>query len=232
MPIKKVAKLDELPEPQRAGALKLEDGSYIVDEPVDTAALRAEGQRALDAERERADAAERERKRLEREYAALKREQEAREKGTTKEEIERLRAEDAAARKPLEDKIAALEKENRTLKLDDKVRQIALDKGIMKTRIAKAMKDLDGRFELTADGTGIIVKGADGKATTETVEDFFTKTYKEEAPFFYEGPGGSGSGAEQGGSGSGAGGYDPVAAGKAAAAAQKKDAGQNALAFQ
>lgn len=233
MPIKKVAKLEDIAEAQRKDALKLEDGSYIIDEPVDTAALKAEGQRALDAERTRADNEEKERKRIAKELADLKRDQAAAGKGVSAEEIERLRKEDADARKPLEDRIAALEKENRTLKLDDRVRQIGLEKGLMKTRIAKAMKDLEGRFDLASDGKTIVVKDADGKATTQTIEDFFETTYKSEAAFFYEGAGGSGSGADASSSGGSATGLESAAAaGKAAGQRQKQIAAESALAFK
>ncbi len=232
MPLKTFDSKDAVPAELRDKAIETRDSKWIVEEPVDLAALRAEGQRALDAERTRAENEEKERKKLAKELADLKRDQAAAGKGVSAEELERLRKEDADARRPLEERVAALEKENRTLKLDDKVRQIALDKGIMKDRIKKAMKDLEGRFELTSDGTGIVVKDADGKATTESVESFFEKTYKAESPFFYQADTGSGSGAGSGGSDSGSG-YDPVAAGKAAAEKQKKEsAAASSLAFK
>jgi shikimate 5-dehydrogenase len=53
--------------------------------------------------------------------------------------------------------------------------------------------------------TNIVVKDKDGKATTEKIEDFLSKTFKKEKPWLYAGSGGSGSGA----TGSGGSGNEP-----------------------
>ncbi len=226
MPLKTFKTREEIPEAQRSKAIELKDG-FVIEELPEIDNLKS----ALETERTRASDAEKTLKDIKKELDDLKRQQTAGDKGVTAAELERLRNEDKEARRPLEDRIAALEKENRTLKLDDRVRQIGLDKGLMKTRVAKAMKDLEGRFELDKDGN-IVVKDSEGKATKLTVEEFFEKTYREEAPFFYEGVSSSGSGAEGSGSGSGGKGYDAAAAGHAAAAAQKKASQANDLALR
>jgi hypothetical protein len=42
--------------------------------------------------------------------------------------------------------------------------------------------------------TNIVVKDKDGKATTEKIEDFLSKTFKKEKPWLYAGSGARGSG--------------------------------------
>lgn len=187
---------------------------------------------ALEKERQRAKEEEKARKAAEKERDELKRAQDAAKQGITEEQLQKIRDDEAKARKPIEDERDALKKENRKLKLDDKARALALKAGVMPDRLDKAMRDLADRLDLAEGGDTIVVKDTKGNVTAETVEDFLTKTYKAEAPFFYAGTGASGSGAEGSSGAGGAGGYDPVAAGKAAAAAQKTSREQNALAFR
>lgn len=189
-------------------------------------------QTALDAQRTIAENEERSRKKAEKEISDLKRAADARAKGITEEQLAEIQAKEALARKPIEDELATTKAENRKLKLTDRVKALALASGVMPDRIGQAMKDLEGRVDLTEDGNSIVVKDVAGKVTAETINDFLSKTYKTEAPFFYVGSGTSGSGADGSDGGSGQSGYDPVAAGKAAAAEQKKSAGESALAFK
>lgn len=158
---------------------------------------------ALNGERERATEQERLRKAAEKERDDLKRAEKAKAAGISDEELQKLRDDEAKARKPLEDKIAAQDKRIRQLTLTDRVKALALTAGVMPDRIKQAMKILDERTDLT-DADGIVVKDEDGKVTTETIEDFLAKTFKKESPWFYAGAGASGSGASgSGGSGGG-----------------------------
>lgn len=186
---------------------------------------------ALESERTARAEAEKAQKKAEKEAAELKRSAEARSKGITEEELQKIRDAEAAARKPIEDELASTKAENRKLKLTDRVKAKALESGVMPDRIEKAMRDLNSRVDLTEDGNSIVVKDASGKVTAETIDDFLSKTYKTEAPFFYAGSGSSGSGSEGSQGGAGQGSYDPVAAGKKAAEEQKKTAGEKSLAF-
>jgi hypothetical protein len=233
MPIKLYDKRDDVPEAQRAAAIETRDGKFAAEEVPDPA-LGDAGKKALQAERDRADKAERDRKAAEKERDELKLKAEAAEKGITEAELQKIRDAEAAGRKPIEEERDRVKAENRKLKLDDRVRALGVKYGWMPDRIEKAMKDLQGRVDLTEDEKGIVVKDANGNVTTETIDNFLEKTYKAEAPFFYAGSGGSGSGSDgSGGGGSGGEGTeDAVKAGKAAAAEQKKGREANALAFK
>jgi hypothetical protein len=222
----------EVPEAIRATAIETKEGKWAVEET--DPALGEAGAKALKterdarkAEKDRADAAERERD-------ELKRTADAAEKGITKEALDKIRSDEAAARKPLEDQIAALKATNRKLSLTDRLTAKLLAAGVMKDRVAKALKDIEGsRVDLTDDGADFVVKDAKGNVTSETLDDFLGKTYKAESPFFYEGTNASGSGAEGGdAAGTDGGKAAAVASGKAAAAEQKKSATENALAFK
>lgn len=161
---------------------------------------------ALEAERTRAATEETARKKAERELADVKRKETAAQHGITDEQLKSLRDEDAQKRKPIEDENAALKAENRKLKLTDRVQKLALDNGVMPDRIEDAMMNLERRVDLT-DGDNIVVKDKAGNVTTEKVEDFLAKTFRQEKPWLYQGTGASGSGA-QGSGGNGGGGKD------------------------
>lgn len=222
---------DAIPEALRSKALELKDGKFAVDEPEDPS-LGDAGKRALDAmkeerrkERVRAEAAEKERD-------ELKAAAEAAAKGISKEALEEIRQKEAAARKPLEDENATLKAKLRQTLRTDRLEAKLLKAGVMPDRVKKALKDLDDRVDLTEEGDDFVVKDANGKVTAETIDDFLSKTYKAESPFFYSGSGASGSGAEGSDFAADASGYNPVAAGKQAAAEQKKSATENQLAFK
>lgn len=228
MSLKTVDTKEAVPETLRDKAIETADKKWIYEE-VDPNAISPAAQTALDKERQKAKDAEAARKAAEKERDELKQKQEAAEKGISAEELQKIKDAEALARRPIEEERDRLKAENKKLKLTDRVRQLGLDKGVMKDRINAGMKIYGDRFDLADDGETIIVKDADGKVTTQSAADFWEKTAKTESAYLFEGPGGSGSGAGQGGEGGGTG-YDPVAEGKKMAAAQQRTTADRALA--
>jgi hypothetical protein len=152
-------------------------------------------------EKERREAAERERD-------ELKRTKEAADSGVTEAALKKIRDDEAAARKPIEDENKILRDENRKLKLTDRVRALYLsDKvGGMADRADDAMdllfkKDHE-RVDL-GDADGLMFKDEKGQVTADDAETFFKK-FRAVKPWLFKGSGASGSGAE-GSNGSGAG---------------------------
>lgn len=183
--------LDAVPEALRATAVETKDGKLAVSE--DDPALGDAGKAALEAERTARTAAEKARKDAEKERDELKRSAEARAKGVTEEELQRIRDAEAAARRPIEEERDRLAAENKKLKLTDRVQALALKHGVMADRIEDAMKLLDGRTDL-GDADGIVVLDKAGKVTAEPIDDFLSKTFKKEKPWLYAGSGATGGG--------------------------------------
>lgn len=234
MPFPIYDKQEDVPEAFRS-EYEEKGGKWVAKAPPapEGDGLGEKGKETLKKERERATKAEREAKEARDRIAELEREQEAASKGISKEALDKLREDEIKARKPLTDENEALKRENRQLKLTDRLTTKLLAAGVLKDRLPKALKDIEGsRVDLTDDGKDFVVRDINGNPTTETVEDFLTKTYPKEAPFFYAGVNGSGSGAEGGTDGAPLNGYDPVKAGKDAAAAQKKDNANAGLALK
>lgn len=96
----------------------------------------------------------------------------------------------------------ALRTQLRTLQLDDKAKAAFIKAGGRPERADAMLKLNRDRLDLVDDR--IVIKNAKGETTTETVEDFFAKSYKTEMPDFYKGTQASGGGAS-GGSGGGSG---------------------------
>lgn len=223
---------DAVPADQREKALETKDGKWAAEE-IDPNAVSAAAQATIDKvrkekkeEKERADAEKVRADALEAAAAAAA-------SGVTREQLDKINADAEKKFKPVVDENAQLKGKLRKVLLGDRLEARLLKAGVMPDRVAKAVKDLDGRVDLTDDGEDFVVNDAKGKVTSETLDDFLSKTYKTEAPFFYAGTGGSGSGADgSSGGGGGGGGYDPVAAGKALATEQKKSAASNADAFR
>lgn len=190
-----------VPDAQREAAIATADGKFIVDEPGKTDADVATLTGTLERERTEKREAERLRKAAEKERDDLKRAADAREKGISEEELQKIRDAEALARKPIEDELATTKAENRKLKLTDKVQALYLANGGMPDRVEDAMLALEKRTDL-GDAGGIVFLGKDGKATAEDAAAFF-KAFKIEKPWLFAGSGGSGSGA--GGSGGGGG---------------------------
>lgn len=192
---------------------------------------------ALEKERKARRDEEAARKTAEKERDELKRKQEAREKGISEEELQKIRDAEEKARKPIVDENEQLKAENRKLKLDDKARALALKAGVMPDRIEDAMVLLASRLDLSTDGN-ILIKDAAGAVTTQTADDFFSKTFKEEKKYLYAGPDSSGDNAS-GNQSKGAATGDQAkaldaaaAAGKAAGESARKSIENNALAFR
>lgn len=228
MPLPTYDKQEDVPEAQRDDYAEHE-GKWRPKVEIDLAVERKKRQQLLDEKKE----AERLRKEAEKERDELKRAAEAKEKGISEEELQKIRDDEAKARKPIEDENAALKAENDKLKRYDRVRALALSKdvGVMSDRIDDAMELLEKRTVLTKEGT-IAVKDKDGNVTVEKIEDFLKTTFRKEKPWLYVGPESSGSGAEGSQGGGGQGSYDPVAAGKKAAEEQKKGNAEKTLAFK
>lgn len=186
-------KKEDVPDAQRKDAIETKDGKFAADIP-ESPDLGDKGKKALQAERERADQAEKDAKALQKKVDDLEKTQKARDAGITDDQLEVLRKEDAAKRKPIEDEVERLRLENRKLNRDDRVQKLALDSGVMKDRIKTAMKELDARVQLAKDGKELVVFDADGKITTEAIDTFLKTTFKKEFPWLYQGAGGSGSG--------------------------------------
>lgn len=194
MPIKTYKAQADIPEAQRGNALELKDGSFAVEEDVpDVTKLMT----AIETERDRAKTAERAERVAAKALDEMRRTADAKSKGISEEELQKIRDAEAAARKPIEEERDRLASDNRKLRLTDRVRALYLDPKIgggMPDRVEDAMDQLDKRTDLGDEG-GIVYKGKDGKLTAESTETFFAK-FRVEKPWLFSGAGGSGSGAE------------------------------------
>lgn len=133
----------------------------------------------------------------------LQRAADAKAGGITEEQLQKIRDDEAKARKPIEEERDRLAAENRKLKLTDRVKAAALAAGVMPDRIDDAMLVLERRTDLTADGDSIVVKDTKGDIVAGVqLPEFLEKTFKAEKPWLYGGSGASGSGGA-GGSGTG-----------------------------
>jgi len=200
---------DEIPEAFREVYEQQDDGTWAVPDPdpsgddggVDVDKL----QDALAAERKRADAAERATQKASAELAQLKTGQKAADEGITQEKLESIRAD---VREELEreygPKIESADEalaENRRLKLDNRVKNLAAKHGVRGERLDAWWRQHQHRFDLGDDGEPI-VKDHPGKKVTH----FITHDLKDEIPEFYEGSKGDGGGAPgAGGAGTGGG---------------------------
>jgi hypothetical protein len=190
MPLKKFATLEEIPEAERANALELKDGSFALVEDADTSAL----QNAAKSEREKREAAEALARKAADEIKRLQTEKKASDAGLSAEQLAKIR-EDVRA-DVLKELEPELEKgksalaENRSLKLDSRVKALALKHGVRADRVDAWWKLNHDRFDLTDDGAEPIVKGKAGAK----IEQFIAADLKSETPEFYAGTQGSGSG--------------------------------------
>lgn len=184
---------------------------------------------ALEKERTRASTEETARKKAERELADEKRRKEAEKSGITDEQLQKLRDEDAKARKPIEDENTVLKAENRKLKLTDNIEKEALAAGVFPEDLKTVMRELmypgEERFDLTKEGSPVVLDATTRQATTKTLKDFFTDEYKKLRPKFYQGSGASGSGAGGSGGGGGGGGSSATASEDQLAAKRQQVAG-------
>lgn len=215
---------DEVPEAFRS-EYEEKDGEWKPKENEEARKDRQRRARLLDEKKEE----ERRRIEAEKERDDLKRELEGKKSGATDEVLERLRKEDADKRAkeltPVATERDQLKIENRKLKRDDKLSALAIKHGIMGDRLEDAMLALEKRVDLSEGGDSFIVKDKEGQVTTETVDDFLSKTFKAEKLWLYGGSGASGSGAGGSDSSSSA---NPSAAKTAEEAADKFQAQREA----
>ena len=230
MPLKTYATKDEVPEKDRANAIETKDGKFLVEEvdpalgEAGKAALQKERDKAK-SEKDRADAAEKERD-------ELKRAADAAAKGITKEQLDKIRDDEAKARKPLEDENAKLKVQLRKVQLEDRLKERFLNAKGHPKRISTAMKELLTVVDLTEDGNDFVVKDEKGNITTTKLDDYLGGDFRKNFPYLYLGAGGSGGGGDAGNEGGTTGSYDPVKAGKDAAAQDKAQAAGKDLAFR
>lgn len=186
---------------------------------------------ALQKERELRETAEKERKRLEAVHADLERKLAAAETGAEKDEVKKLLekfdSDLETVKASYEKELADAKAKLRTLQLDDKIKAAALAAGVLPSRVEAVLKLTKENFDLADDR--IVVKDEKGQVTTESVADFFSKTYKAQMPELYQGTQAAGGGAAgtTGGIPSDAGAIDviqnPAAALAAARAAGKTE---------
>lgn len=187
---------DAIPEDSRDDYVEHE-GKWHPKVVVELAAEKQKKATLLNEKKEE----ERKRKEAEQKLADAQRATEAKEKGISEDELQKIRDREAEARKPIEEERDRLAAENRKLKLTDKVQALYLANGGMGDRVEDAMLALEKRTDL-GDAGGLVFKDKDGNITADDAEKFFKK-FAEEKPWLFEGSGASGSGA--GGNGGGGG---------------------------
>jgi hypothetical protein len=180
---------EEIPAEQQAAAIELKDGTFVVDEPADDSVHAG----ALDKERKARTAAEALAKKAADELKKLQTEQKAAEHGLTAEKLQEIRT---AVRKEVEDelkpKLEAADKhasENRTLKLDNQVKQLAAKAGFKGDKLDDYWRLHSDEFDLTDDGKPI-VKANPGESVEKKIE-----AHKKLRPEWVEGTKASGGGA-------------------------------------
>lgn len=192
MALKTFKTKDEVPEAQRDNALALADGTFAVVEDTDTTAMQAE----VTEWKRKHEAAERLAKKAAADLLVAQNNDKAAKAGVTGEELAKIRAEVKAEvlaelNGDLEKGRAALQ-ENRTLKLDAKVRALAAANGVRAERLGAWWKLHGEKFDLTEDGTPI-VRAHPGV----TLDKFIATECKAEMPELYVGSmaaGGGGNG--------------------------------------
>jgi len=204
-----IEKLDGL-DPKVASLYVEKDGKFVldVDGMEDTSGLKS----ALEKERKSARDAERRLAALKDvdpdEYARLKAEAAEREtkKLTEAGEFDKLREkwqkERDAEKADFDRRIAEKDLLLRKFRLDDTVRAAALKAGVIPEDLEDVMTITAKFFQLAEDGA-LQVLDDKGEVTPKTVEEFFTKVFKEKKPKFYAASGnsGAGTGASSGGGG-------------------------------
>jgi hypothetical protein len=203
-----VDKLEGLPEAVAALYVENGDGTFKLDVTgiEDTSGLKS----ALEAERKARKDFEKKYGALKdvdpEEYARLKREAEDRENNKLKEagEFDKLRAKWQTDKDALEaDYKAKLAEKDALLQkhvLDSQVRNAALKAGVIPEDIEDVMT-ITGRFFKLADDGALQVLDDRGEVTPKTVDEFFTKDFKERKPKFYAASGAAGGGSGGGGAG-------------------------------
>lgn len=190
---------DAVPQDQREDYVEHE-GKWHPKVSIDLAAETRKRAKLLSEKKE----AERLKQEAERERDELKQQIEAKSQGVTDEQLKKIEAAVEAKIKPKDERIAELEARLQKVTFEDKGRALLLAAGVMSDRIKSAWKDARDYLSPTEEGDGFVVKDEDGNLTGEKVEEFVKRTFRASHPFYYGGPGSTGSGA--GGSDGGGGG--------------------------
>lgn len=193
MPFPTFKKADEVPEAFRS-EYEEKNGEWVPKVvPADDGAELKETLKKLRKELDEAGDA---RKALERKLAAAEHGGSDKDKDKVAAALKKFDEDAAALKADYDKKLTERDTELRKLKLDDQVKAAFLKAGGRPERADKALNDTIARFDL-ADGR-IVVKNAKGEATTQTVDDYFAKTYREEMKEFYTGTKGTGGNAPGG----------------------------------
>lgn len=145
----------------------------------------------LQKERDDRKKAEKEAREARDDAATLRRMKAANAQGVSDDALQRIREEEATARKPILDENAQLKVELTKLKLTDRVQADAIKYGVMTDRIEDAMLVLGRRAALSEEGTVQYLDEA-GQVTAKTAEQFHVDL-KKQKPWLYAGTGSSGS---------------------------------------
>ncbi len=224
---------DAIPADRKTGAVELKDGKWAV--PKVAAApdptLGDAGKRALDTERAAREKAETDLKDAQRKLDDAIKAQEAAKANLPKDQLDQWKLERDNAVKAEQEKTAAAEKKLQQFEVERLFRVVAV---LPEVNVFMERMDDDNLAWMTRSlgltGTKqLCVLDAEGKPTTEDVNAHLLAK-KKQRPYLFRGAGGSGSGSEASADAGGSA-YDPVAAGKAAAAAQKQSREGNKLAF-
>ncbi len=193
MPWPTFAKQEDVPETFR-GEYEERDGKWQPKEDVASKAAHSTLQTALADERTKREAAEALSRTTAAELKKLQTDHKGEAAGLTKEKLAEIRAE---VRKEVEQELApkiqageTAAKENRQLKLDDKVKALAAKNGVRADRLDAWWKQNGEAFDLTDDGKEIIVRGQAGKDPGKFIADELKKAL----PEFYQGTKGDGGG--------------------------------------
>jgi hypothetical protein len=184
-------------------------GEWVYKEPAPTDD-GAELKETLEKERKARKEAEKALKDKEREQAQKDKDDERRKGGVKDEDLKKIRAEVAdevrAEYKPQLDRLAVLEKDNRGLRLDSKVKALMGSKevGVRPERLDTLWRIIGEEFDLTDDGSPM-VKAKPGTPVEKYLADAVKKAY----PEFFLGTQAAGGGAA-GAGGTGAGSPGPT----------------------
>lgn len=220
-------KMEDVPEAFR-GEYEIRDGKAHPKPPVGDG-----GKAAIDAEREARKTAEKEAKDAKKALDDLKKENEARDANISADQLEKWKKEREDAVAAEQEKTRAAEAKLEAVEVERAVRALGADSTVnmyLERLDADIMPLVVKMFGRTKTGE-LAVKGADGALTTDDPKATLLGL-KKKWPFLFRGDGSTGSGAEGSNGSDGGSGYDPVAAGKAAASAQKLSRENNALAFR
>jgi hypothetical protein len=190
MPLPTFAAEADIPEAFRPEYVQGADGVWRCKADDELETERGKRQTLLNEKKDE----ERKRKEAEQKLADTQRIADAKAKGVSEEELDRIRKDLAAQYAPVEQEAASLRSEVRKLKLTDRVKALALAAGIMADRIDDAMLVIEPRTDL-GDADGIVFKNEKGEVTAQSAEQFFADL-KKAKPYYFVFDGGSGSGSQ------------------------------------